>query len=87
METRSNYVLVGSVVLALLAGAAAVHRLARRPVEQDRASCFDIYFTQGVGGLNKGSSVTFSGVPVGQIDEDLAASRPAGIRLGADRGR
>jgi hypothetical protein len=29
--------------------------------------CYDIYFAQGVGGLNKGSNVTFSGVPVGQV--------------------
>jgi phospholipid/cholesterol/gamma-HCH transport system substrate-binding protein len=39
--------------------------------------CFDIYFSQGVGGLNKGSSVNFQGVPVGQIEKiSLLPDRP-----------
>src|SRR5215213_1478008 len=76
METRSNYVLVGSVVLALLAGLALfIVWIAGLSGEQRR--CFDIYFAQGVGGLNKGTSVTFSGVPVGQIKEiSLLPERP-----------
>jgi phospholipid/cholesterol/gamma-HCH transport system substrate-binding protein len=76
METRSNYVLVGSVVLALLAALALfIVWLAGLSGEQRR--CFDIYFAQGVGGLNKGTSVTFSGVPVGQITEiSLLPERP-----------
>jgi phospholipid/cholesterol/gamma-HCH transport system substrate-binding protein len=76
METRSNYVLVGSVVLALLAGLALfIVWLAGLSGEQRR--CFDVYFAQGVGGLNKGTSVTFSGVPVGQITEiSLLPERP-----------
>ena len=53
-------------------GLAAVHRLARRALEQATTKCFDIYFAQGVGGLNKGSAVSFSGVPVGQMQQDLA---------------
>ena len=76
METRSNYVLVGSVVLALLAALALfIVWLAGLSGEQRR--CFDIYFAQGVGGLNKGTNVTFSGVPVGQITEiSLLPERP-----------
>src|SRR5215218_973801 len=76
METRSNYVLVGSVVLALLAGLALfIVWLSGLSGEQRR--CFDIYFAQGVGGLNKGTNVTFSGVPVGQITEiSLLPERP-----------
>jgi phospholipid/cholesterol/gamma-HCH transport system substrate-binding protein len=39
--------------------------------------CYDIYFAQGVGGLNKGSNVSFSGVPVGQITKiSLLPNRP-----------
>jgi phospholipid/cholesterol/gamma-HCH transport system substrate-binding protein len=39
--------------------------------------CYDIYFSQGVGGLNKGSNVSFSGVPVGQITKiSLLPNRP-----------
>jgi phospholipid/cholesterol/gamma-HCH transport system substrate-binding protein len=42
-----------------------------------QTKCFDIYFGQAVGGLNKGSAVTFSGVPVGQVDKiSLLPSRP-----------
>src|SRR6478752_3127861 len=39
--------------------------------------CYDIYFAQGVGGLNKGSNVSFSGVPVGQVQKiSLLPNRP-----------
>src|SRR4028118_1025452 len=39
--------------------------------------CFDIYFAQAVGGLNRGSTVSFSGVPVGQITQiSLLPQRP-----------
>jgi len=39
--------------------------------------CYDIYFAQDVGGLNKGSNVTFSGVPVGQVQRiSLLPNRP-----------
>ncbi len=76
METRSNYVLVGSVVLTLLAALGLfIVWLAGLSGEQRR--CFDIYFAQGVGGLNQGTNVTFSGVPVGQITEiSLLPDRP-----------
>jgi phospholipid/cholesterol/gamma-HCH transport system substrate-binding protein len=39
--------------------------------------CYDIYFAQAVGGLNKSSNVTFSGVPVGQVTKiSLLPNRP-----------
>lgn len=76
METRSNYVLVGSVVLTLLAGL-ALFIVWIAGLSGDKKRCFDIYFAQGVGGLNKGTGVTFSGVPVGQIAEiSLLPERP-----------
>ena len=76
METRSNYVLVGSVVLALLA-ALGLFIVWLAGLSGDQRRCFDIYFAQGVGGLNKGTNVTFSGVPVGQISEiSLLPDRP-----------
>jgi len=76
METRSNYVLVGSVVLALLAGL-ALFIVWIAGLSGEKRRCFDVYFSQGVGGLNKGTSVTFSGVPVGQITEiSLLPDRP-----------
>ena len=68
METRSNHVLVGSVVLILLAVLAlfAVW-LARLGGGNDRE--YDIFFKQSVDGLSAGSQVNFSGVPSGQVKE------------------
>jgi phospholipid/cholesterol/gamma-HCH transport system substrate-binding protein len=76
METRSNHVLVGSVTLALRAGLLMfIVWLAGLSAKAEK--CFDIYFSQGVGGLNKGSSVNFQGVPVGQIEKiSLLPDRP-----------
>src|SRR5687767_9830836 len=76
METRSNYVLVGSVTLALLVGL-LVFIVWLAGLSNQASKCFDIYFSQGVGGLNKGSSVNFQGVPVGQIEKiSLLPARP-----------
>jgi phospholipid/cholesterol/gamma-HCH transport system substrate-binding protein len=68
METRSNHVLVGAVVLILLAVLAlfAVW-LARVSGGNERE--YDIFFKQSVDGLSRGSAVTFSGVPSGQVKE------------------
>ena len=76
METRSNYVLVGSVTLALLVGL-LIFIVWLAGLSNKATKCFDIYFSQGVGGLNKGSSVNFQGVPVGQIEKiSLLPERP-----------
>ena len=43
----------------------------------EKRKCYDIYFSQGVGGLNRGSNVSFAGVPVGQITKiSLLPDRP-----------
>ncbi len=76
METRSNYVLVGTVTLALLVGL-LVFIVWLAGLSNQATKCFDIYFSQGVGGLNKGSPVNFQGVPVGQIEKiSLLPDRP-----------
>ena len=76
METRSNYVMVGAVTLAMLVGLLLfVVWIAGLSNKETR--CYDIYFAQGVSGLNKGTNVTFSGVPVGQISQiSLLPARP-----------
>ena len=66
METRSNYVMVGAVTVALLA-ATLLFIVWLAGLSNKATKCYDIYFAQGVGGLNKGSNVSFSGVPVGQV--------------------
>ncbi|ODU20259.1 MAG: mammalian cell entry protein [Sphingomonas sp. SCN 67-18] len=68
METRSNQVLVGSVVMILLiALLASVVWLARLSGKAEKE--YDIFFKQSVDGLAKGSGVSFSGVPSGQVKE------------------
>ncbi len=66
METRSNQVLVGSVVLGLLV-AIAVFLVWLSGVSGGGTKTYDIFFKQSVEGLATGSTVTFSGVPSGQI--------------------
>lgn len=68
METRSNHVLVGAVVLILLLVLALFTVwLARLSGGDDRE--YDIFFKQAVDGINPGSSVAFSGVPSGQVKD------------------
>ena len=70
MENRSNNVLVGSVVLILLAVTVAflIWLAGFGGTSEQR---YDILFKTSVDGLAKGSAVTFSGVPVGKV-EDIA---------------
>jgi phospholipid/cholesterol/gamma-HCH transport system substrate-binding protein len=76
METRSNYIMVGAVTVALLVGT-LVFIVWLAGLSNKSTKCYDIYFAQGVGGLNKGSNVTFSGVPVGQVSKiSLLPNRP-----------
>lgn len=76
METRSNYIMVGAVTVALLAGV-LLFIVWLAGLSNKTTKCYDIYFAQGVGGLNKGSNVTFSGVPVGQVSKiSLLPNRP-----------
>jgi phospholipid/cholesterol/gamma-HCH transport system substrate-binding protein len=68
METRSNHILVGGVVLVLLAALAAF-LIWLAGLSGGKSKQYDIFFKQSVEGLAKGSSVSFGGVPSGQIVE------------------
>ncbi|GAA4769116.1 hypothetical protein GCM10023219_14080 [Stakelama sediminis] len=68
METRSNHVLVGAVVLILLA-MLALFTVWMARLNGPSASDYDIFFKQSVDGLAKGSTVTYSGVPAGQVKQ------------------
>ena len=68
METRSNHILVGFVTLALLALVAAFLVWIVRFGEGEQKQ-YDIFFAQSVGGLAKGTGVTFAGVPSGQVTQ------------------
>ncbi len=81
METRSNHVLVGGVVLAILAVALAFI-VWMSQVGNGHQHQYDIFFPNSVDGLAKGSSVTFSGVPVGKIDDiKLLPDTPELVRV------
>ena len=86
METRSNYVLVGGVVIALtVALFAFVLFLAKFSGEEKRQ--FDIFFRQSISGIAIGSPVQFKGVPVGQIKEiALLPKTPDAVRVRIDVG-
>jgi len=76
METRSNYVMVGTVTVALLVGV-LLFIVWLAGLSNKATKCYDIYFAQGVRRLNKCSNVSFSGVPVGQITKiSLLPNRP-----------
>lgn len=81
METRSNQVLVGGVVLAILA-ATALFLVWLSGAAQGNSKPYDIFFKQSVDGLAKGSAVTFSGVPSGQItDISLWKDNPEFVKV------
>ena len=81
METRSNHVLVGAVVLILLLVLALfLVWLARFNAVSDKE--YDIFFKQAIDGVNKGSPVAFSGVPSGQVKEiSLYKPDPSLVRV------
>jgi len=68
METRANYVWVGAVTLVLLAALAAfIVWIAGFGASNNKE--YDIFFPQAVEGLSEGSTVSFSGVPVGKVQD------------------
>jgi phospholipid/cholesterol/gamma-HCH transport system substrate-binding protein len=69
METRANYVAVGSFVLIMLFGI-LVTVLWIAGVEFNRERAFyDIYFTGSVTGLARGSEVRYNGIRIGRVEE------------------
>ncbi|MDB5691806.1 MAG: hypothetical protein JWO81_869 [Alphaproteobacteria bacterium] len=81
METRSNHILVGGVVLGLLA-AVIIFLVWLSNAGGDQDKRFDVFFADAVDGLAKGSSVTFSGVPVGQVESiSLQPQTPELVRV------
>tara|TARA_R110000782_G_scaffold182437_1_gene272599 strand:- start:4434 stop:5396 length:963 start_codon:yes stop_codon:yes gene_type:complete len=81
METRSNHVLVGTVVIALLL-AVVIAAFWFSRISDGQNALYDIYFKQSVNGLAKGSGVSYSGVPSGQVKEiELWKRDPSFVRV------
>ena len=75
METRSNYVMVGAVTVALLVGV-LLFIVWLAGLSGKTTKCYDVYFP-AVGGIDKGSNVSFSGVHVGSVEKvSLLPNRP-----------
>src|SRR6059058_652229 len=76
--------MVGAVTVALLAGT-LLFIVWLAGLSNKATKCYDIYFAQGVGGLNKGSNVSFAGVPVGQVKKiSLLPNRPEFVWVRVD---
>jgi phospholipid/cholesterol/gamma-HCH transport system substrate-binding protein len=81
METRANHVWVGTVTLAMLALLAGV-AIWMAHLSKEKQDIYDIYFPQSVDGLAKGSSVSYAGVPAGQITQiELWKRDPSYVRV------
>lgn len=68
METKSNHVLVGAVTLLLVTAAVVLIVWLARFGDGDRKE-YDIFFKSSVSGLAQGSGVSYSGVPIGQVQQ------------------
>jgi phospholipid/cholesterol/gamma-HCH transport system substrate-binding protein len=81
MENKSNYLLVGTTVLALLLAVVIFIVWMSRIGGTDKKE-YDIFFKQAVSGLARGSGVAFSGVPVGEVKTiSLMPDTPEFVRV------
>jgi phospholipid/cholesterol/gamma-HCH transport system substrate-binding protein len=81
METKRSTIIVGAVTLALVVALFAfIFWLSNFQTGGKRY--FDMFFNQSVAGLSVGSSVSYSGVPVGQVERiALMPESPEFIRV------
>jgi phospholipid/cholesterol/gamma-HCH transport system substrate-binding protein len=81
METKRSSIIVGAVTLALVAALFAFILWLSRFQTGGREE-YDMFFKQSVAGLSVGSSVSFSGVPVGQVERiALMPESPEFVRV------
>jgi phospholipid/cholesterol/gamma-HCH transport system substrate-binding protein len=81
METRSNYAIVGAVVVAITVALFAAVLWLSHLTDSDNQH-FDIFFKQAINGLAVGSPVAFNGVPVGKIEQiKLLPETPQFVRV------
>jgi phospholipid/cholesterol/gamma-HCH transport system substrate-binding protein len=81
METRSNHILVGGVVLGLLA-ALVLFVVWISGINEGKVKQYDIFFQQSVEGLSTGGVVTYAGVPSGEVKKiELWRDNPGFVRV------
>ena len=86
METRANHVWVGAVTLGLLV-LVAVFAVWLARLERGAFDAYDIYFRQSVDGLAKGTTVSYAGVPAGQVTQIVLWEKDPGfvrVRISVD---
>lgn len=82
METRANYVLVGTFVLAVLAGIFVSILWLGHAQFNRQFAYYDIYFSGSVTGLSVGASVNYNGVAIGKVTEiRLDPTNPDQVRV------
>jgi len=67
METRANYVAVGTFVLVVIFLAFVAVLWLASSEYGEQAKRYYIFFKGSVAGLNKGSQVQYNGIPVGRV--------------------
>lgn len=67
METRANYTIIGLFTLAVVAAAFAFVWWFNGSASRGPRDLYDVVFSGPVSGLQTGSSVTFNGIPVGEV--------------------
>lgn len=80
METRSNHILVGGVVLTLLL-ALLLFIVWIAGIGEGKRNEYDIFFQQSVEGLSTGGVVTFAGVPSGEVRDIELWRDPGFVRV------
>lgn len=81
METRSNYVWVGTVTLLLFALVAGFVLWVTQ-MGKTHSHEYDIFFKQAVDGLSKGTLVNYAGVPAGSVTQiELWPQDPSFVRV------
>lgn len=69
METRASYILVGSFVLAFLAGLFVFTIWVAKVQLEETHDSYYVFFTGSVTGLQEGSPVRYRGIPVGTVTD------------------
>lgn len=67
METRANYTIIGAFTLLVMAGAFGFVYWFMRPLTNEDRKAYEIVYSGTVSGLRQGNTVTFNGIPVGQV--------------------
>lgn len=85
METRANYTIIGAFTLLVLAGAFGFVYWFMRPLTNENRKAYEIVYSGTVSGLRQGNTVTFNGIPVGQVAKlGLVPDRPSEVLVRVD---